>query len=511
MILCKLTSGTTLYCCDSKNKKVGNQGYELDGQFYKPSLLNQPKISFRGNNWIEPATVTLQIDREEAKNFTGEEITVEIWLWDERATSTKFKVFTGVGILGSYNSLSYEYKLRTNDYGLQDDLLTTAPDFKAVDSETTTYDEKRVYPMNFGYIKHLAPLALAATCVAGCGGTYHSDGKTTAMYDGGQEVNYSQSGDTATKTGPAAVYDITTDVDGTSASAGSASGNDDVIPVQAALTVDNTVIKETVSGINYIAYQTKDNKIQFALDEDGNSIFGGVVKVYNYDETRLTLIGGKILDASLSTRYPGGADIVENSLVYVYYWNGSAWVKGVSFGVPLKYQYSYNADKTILVSYYQDLTSTSTRYPAQSDFASNSGYKRIYEWQSTQWVQIGSSSYDYSDEYTRTSEFENFNDGGMGMSGTANGGLLGAIPSVGVQGEADNGIGVRGNSANYLGGLFNGGTGVGISVLGDGGHIKFDGSNPGLPSLSSLDRVLHWDQTTNKLQAWDGTTWHALW
>ena len=256
MILCKLTSGTTLYCCDSKNKKVGNQGYELDGQFYKPSLLNQPKISFRGNNWIEPATITLQIDREEAMSFTGEELAVEIWLWDERSTSSKFKVFTGVGILGSYDSLVYEYKLRVSDYNLQDDLLDSAPNLEQVGyyytittatsgtntvtvgediappqstgtltidndtysytgyatgvftlssnltstytgyitiNNTKTYDEGRVMLKNFGYVKHIAPLLLAVNVVAtGCSTAEAVDGNNTARYDGGQNTNYEQ-------------------------------------------------------------------------------------------------------------------------------------------------------------------------------------------------------------------------------------------------------------------------------------------------------------------------------
>lgn len=344
MILLQISDGTTtLHLCDIDSRLIGgkeNTGYELDGQFYTPAITNQTNINLGLNgNFGSINQSYIRIRRKIVKDLTKDELTAAIWLWDEKSTSSKFKVFSGVIALREKNSLEYTYQVRQTNGGLDADLLTAAPDFEqvfysySVDTATSgtntitvgedisppqssgtltiggdtysytsfgssvftlssnltetytddllivnntkTYDEERVYPYMFGYLRNTTLLVLAATCVSGCGGAHYSDGETTALQDGGQDVNYTQIGTTVTKTGTAPVYEITADVDATSGSAGSATTETDTKPNQP-ITNENFQNTVEVSGTNYLAYVTDTtSNVAFSLDEDGNAVFGG--------------------------------------------------------------------------------------------------------------------------------------------------------------------------------------------------------------------------------------------
>ncbi len=243
MIFVKITDGSnTLYCCDTKSKLCGTQGFEKDSQFYKPSLLNQPKFSHRGKNWIAISNTTIQIDREDAKVFTGEEVNIIVWLWDEGSATSKFIIFDGVGIRGKFNSVYYEYRLEESDHGLKDDLLSPLANLETIGyyytvttatsgastitvgetiappeasgtltiggddysytsfaagvftisgtlsqtytdnfltvNNTKSFTDERLEPMYFGYLKHVTPMLLAVSCVATGCSTADSTGDT---------------------------------------------------------------------------------------------------------------------------------------------------------------------------------------------------------------------------------------------------------------------------------------------------------------------------------------------
>jgi hypothetical protein len=230
-------SENPLYVVDTKSKLVDG-GYEVDNQYYYPALLNQPKFSFKGKNWVKPSLINIDIDREFAKRFSSVEIEVTAWLWGEESDTSKFIVFDGVGIKGKYNSLTYTYRCEEKDHGLKDDLLELAPDLEEVGyiysvvtatsgtntitvgedvappestgtltiggddysytsfssgvftlssnltqtysdnfviiNNTKTFTTKRVRAMNFGYVKHITPLLLATACVSTGCSTAHS-------------------------------------------------------------------------------------------------------------------------------------------------------------------------------------------------------------------------------------------------------------------------------------------------------------------------------------------------
>ncbi len=280
-------SENPLYICDSNSKLVNGQGYEKDGQYYYPALLNQPSFSARGKNLIEMGGAIIEIDQEFASRFSSDEIDCIVWLWNEEASDNKFMILDGKALLNKYDSFSYTYRVEEQDYGLNDDLLSAAPDLKNLIGDSDTFVNNRVYPMHFGYLKYITPFKLANNTQSG---VWYSDGKTTKMFDGGRNVNYSQSTNEVTKTGSKAIYEITLDVDASSASTGSDTGLADAKPY-------------------------------------------GIVQSYNGDgstATRLTINGAKIATQ--------GADRVTNVLTedgqsHWYYHNGSNWVEIANIGL----------------------------------------------------------------------------------------------------------------------------------------------------------------------------------
>ncbi|MCK5616953.1 tail fiber domain-containing protein [Candidatus Pacearchaeota archaeon] len=349
MIFVHLTDGSNdLYCCDTKSKLIGSEGYEKDGQFYYPALLNQPKFSQKGKNWVSISNVSIQVDRELAQVFTAEEVDVIVWLWDEGSTTSKFKIFEGVGIRGKFDSVQYTYRLEETDHNLKDDLLSLAPDFKLIDSESTTFDEERKYPMYFGYVKQIVPLALAAACVAGCGGTHDSGGgEATALYDGGQDVNYTQSGDTIIKTGASPVYSVTADLDATSASAGSVT-TEPTLEIATRTFTETWANRPTTSDTTLyegdVLYVSDQDNKQYrwdgstwgaavsAPDDADNTTTqvnaGVVVENLATDPTYVTIIGGFLLSGSLTQRNGLDSTDIDSSTAVQqtqYIWVSTTW------------------------------------------------------------------------------------------------------------------------------------------------------------------------------------------
>ena len=222
MILLQISDGTTTkYLCDINSALVETKttGYELDSQFYEPGITNQTNINLGLNgNFGSINQSYIKIDRELVYGMTKDELTASIWLWDEKSTSSKFKVFSGVVALREKNSIEYTYQIRQSNGNLDADLLSAAPDLKTLIGDTSTFNDGRVYPYYFGYLKYVTPLMLAKSTG---GGVYYSEGEVAKMHDGGQSVRFTQSTTEVTKTTTKSVYEITLDIDSSSASAGS--------------------------------------------------------------------------------------------------------------------------------------------------------------------------------------------------------------------------------------------------------------------------------------------------
>jgi len=282
MIFVKIDDGSnTLYCCDTKSKLVGSEGYEKDSQFYYPALLNQPKFSQKGKNWIKISNTTIQIDRELAQVFTDEEVDVTVWLWDEGSATSKFKIFEGVGIRGKFDSVVYNYRLEETDHNLKDDLLSAAPDLKVLIGDSSTFNDDRLFPYFFGYIKYATTLLLATST---SGGVYYSEGECLGLFDGGQSVNFSQSTTQVTKSSALPVYPVTIDIDSISASTGSETSERDAKPYGVITSINGTqttATRITLDGA-YISSQTgvgSTTRLDYEITEDGQSHW------YNYDTT----------------------------------------------------------------------------------------------------------------------------------------------------------------------------------------------------------------------------------
>jgi len=227
MILLELTyNGTTKYMCDYNSRRSAGRGITLDGNFYKPSLLNQPNINLSGKALIKARALNVNIKRDDINDFGDNQLTATIYLWSEKDSDSKFIVFKGNAVRTAFDSNQYTYKLDTKRYNLDNNLLTDAPNLKADIGNSDSFTDKRVYPMNFGYVKYVAPLQLAVLCGAGCSEYSYIDGKVTNAYDGGVDgINYEQPSDTTVKVnGAATTYDFLVDVDAVSGGTGLKAG-----------------------------------------------------------------------------------------------------------------------------------------------------------------------------------------------------------------------------------------------------------------------------------------------
>ena len=240
MVFAEITDGvTTVYLVDVDSKLVNGElgGYEYSGQYYKPGLEKVTNFDFEGSPFVSLRSGSFEVDYSLISGLSGDELSCVIYLWDEYADTSRFKVFDGkifkTDVIGVEQFKDAEftkvrYRLRTDLTELSADLLTSAPDLKQVDTDATTYNDGRVYPMTFGYVKYITPLALAVEVAAGGGGQWYSEKECTDMYDAGINVQYLQSGTTVTKTGVNPVYGITIDARADSSANGSDSSSKSV-------------------------------------------------------------------------------------------------------------------------------------------------------------------------------------------------------------------------------------------------------------------------------------------
>lgn len=286
MILMSITDSVSTFYVHNIDANIleresayGNEsgGWEIDGQFYEPSLIVSPAIGFSGEALSKPTGREFVIKSELGTQLSTNELDITVYVWDERSSSSKILYLIGKANLASYNSFSYTYEIALNKRTLQNDLLSAAPDIKSVDTDTATYNDGRVYPIAFGYVKH-SPFYQLAINGTGYSTQGYANGEATEIFEAGQAINYSQTSTTLEITYPP-VYGLTVDIDGNSGSVGNATGKDISKPVQAAVTIANTNIPESVSGTDYICYVTDSTGETFKIDTAGNMTLRGSVTI----------------------------------------------------------------------------------------------------------------------------------------------------------------------------------------------------------------------------------------
>ena len=504
MILLQVSDGTTTkYFCDIQSRLVNGEshGYELDGQFYEPGIRNQTNINLSLNgNFGSINQSYIRIKRDLVNTLTKDELTADVWLWDEKTASSKFKVFSGVIALREKNSVEYTYQIKQNNGNLDADLLSAAPDLKQVDTESSTFNDGRVYPYMFGYIKYATPLLLAVTCATGCGGQYHSDGETTAMYDGGQDVNYSQSGTTATKTGTSPVYEITTDINSTSASSGSATTNPD-------LTITNRTIYDTTAPTttDYTLYQgdiwvktdTEESFVwngsnwnQQAADSTAPAInrniivntSGGGIRAGKSSVNDTTNAGWALeLDGTDAEMFLSNAGFTKGIR-----WDGSTLtLRGTQAtdGIGIFRDDPSTPDVMTIVGGYVKLGSIGTRIIAETDIEKD-GSLSIYEWSTLAAAWSRSISLNNTDVSNLKSNFTNQTNNATAIKGS----------DLATSG----GKAIQGISTHNIGGEFQGGA----------SDIRLIGS-ASAPS-GAIAGAIYYNTTDKKLYLHDGAGWRII-
>lgn len=353
MILLTLTSGgTTVRLCNKTEKSKG--GYDNGSYFFAPEITQMGDVDFEGMPFVSVRTGNITCEYKEVANLTAEEVTATLQIWDEYEDTSFITVFEGKALRTDITveedekfreSVFVTYRLRTDLDELETDLLSSAYDLKQVNTDATTYSDGRILPMNFGYVKYAAGFLLAVTCSTGCGGVYSSDGKTLKVYDGGLEGNYTQA-TSATEivynptSGRAPIYGLTQDIEAGNTASASVTGNADVIPVQAALTVANTALKTNQGGTDYIAYSVdSDGLVSFSVDSSGNMKSAGVTQHINGSATtatRLVIHGAYIssqtsVDSTHRTSYAITKD--GQSHWYVFNTTTNLWVDIINLGL----------------------------------------------------------------------------------------------------------------------------------------------------------------------------------
>lgn len=512
MVFAEITDGvTTVYLVDVDSKLVDGElgGFEHSGQYYKPGLEKVTNFDFEGSPFVSLRSGSFEVDYSLISGLSGDELSCVIYLWDEYADTSRFKVFDGkifkTDVIGVEQFKDAEftkvrYRLRTDLTELSADLLATAPDLKQVDTDATTYNDGRVYPMTFGYVKYITPLALAVEVAAGGGGTWYSEKECTAMHDAGINVQYSQSGTTVTKTGVNPVYGITID-----SRADSGANGSDISSLVPSLP---SAVYRQASGSD-----PSSTNVMFVGDEWFKTDTGARVW---WDGTAWTSVDPDYSSIA-GTKPPGNADNT-NANPQDYSWvtgtkppadaDNTATVSGAG-GLIHVVANGSNSTATRLTTIGGTAPATELTTSKRLTFtATLDGQTHFYEWNDTTdagWVEVanlGISAYDGDNVYiyaeTTAADVVPVvgvvGDDTTAVRGTSTGdgnGVYGLSASgKGVLGVSVSGNGVRGSSTNSYG-VFGGSTnsygvyGSGLGTSGYGGY--FTGGLGGLYATTYND------------------------
>ena len=515
MVLLQLTDGiSTVYI--SNTSKNYPAGYDYGGNFYAPEITQASDISFEGAPFVSVRTGKITCEYKEVEVLTTNEVDATLYIWDEELDTVPINVFTGKALRTDetvkddknfLESVYVIYYLRTDIDELSADLLSAAPDLKQVDTDATTYNDNRVLPINFGYIKYANAFQLAVTCAAGCGGKYSSDGKTITVTENGLDSNFTQgAGDDYIvynpTTGQPPVYQLTQDIDSTATTASSVTAEPTVIPPQAALTIDNVVIPESVDGTDYISYVVDtNNEKTFSIDQDGNTFQRGIslsANGTNSTATRLTIIGGTAPSSGLTTSTRLDFTSTEDGQTHFYTWNTSTnagWVETASVGVKNSGSDSFifyaTTDTALRTCYYGKSTSSASVVGA---LATGGGDAVNGTTQQT-------SGYGIHGICTVSNGVAIYGNGATAVKGYSE-----SVPGIGVHGisNVNLGIGIKGEGV--------GTTSIGGEFTGNAGSIKLTpqdgGAVTGTPSegLIIINNNSGW-MSGKGLYRHDGTNW----
>lgn len=295
MILLTLTSGSiTKRLCNKTEKSKG--GYDNGSYFFAPEITSFSDVDFEGLPFVSVRAGNITCEYKEVASLTAEEVTATLQIWDEYTETSPITVFEGKALRTDIvieedekfrESVFVTYRLRTDMDELETDLLSSAYDLKQVNTDATTYNDGRILPMNFGYVKYAAGFLLAVTCSTGCGGVYSSDGKTVKAYDGGLEGNYTQGASSSEvvynpTTGRAPVYGLSQDIIAGDATSASVTTKGDIAigtPISSYNGDENDATVLSLEGAN-ITDQTgvsSATRLDFKIEADGQK------RVYVWD------------------------------------------------------------------------------------------------------------------------------------------------------------------------------------------------------------------------------------
>lgn len=328
MILLKLIGTTTLFLSDVKG------GYDLQGQFYEPLITSVSNISITADPIERVENISLTLDRE-AGIALGNYASYELTLVGEDEIIT---IPNGTLVQTRKDATGYKYQLKSENNGLDVDLLSSAPDLKVQASDASTFNENRVYPLVLGNVKHVEPLQLTQEGT----GVYYTGTTVEAIYDGGIALSFEQQDYTGfnNKAVKTPLNTLTADLQG-----------------QSSMAVVNLTEKQLYPD-NYMFIQTTEPSASTIHLKEGMQWFDTHYKTYTYTGLVWSLATDVTPDISFQKSISLQRQdwkVPPNSRVYLV--SSSIYTRKLKLVIPPIY---FNGDQSNVYRLYVDMQATLT-------------------------------------------------------------------------------------------------------------------------------------------------------